>query len=1069
MLSLSNVSPEMGTSYYAGEGYYTNGESQQRSRWFGKLAATLDLKGAIDPKVFDRLLHGCAPSGEILVDKSRLHKQQENAKATGQFVPVERGAIDCTTSAPKSVSMQALVFGDSRLEEAHRRANDRTMQVLENRCAITRLRKSGERMAIVTGKLLIAQFDHDASRLLDPSLHTHNLPLNLQELADGRWQSLENEPIFANKMLMGRIYRNELAREVQALGYEIEITDQTHGFWELKGYDLLKLEQFSKRAQQIKQAAGPNASSRDKEWIATHSNRAKKQEIPREELVRRWQEEAIAVGITPVQPKESAVIQSVATEAETKIAVCCGIAHCAERESAFRQEDIEKFVLSEIGKYGFDEIEAAIAANSNLIEVDSKKNQASKRFTTQSAIDRENHTIELMRQGQGRVSAIALLEEVDQFLAGKSLTTGQYQAAVQALTTTDQIMAFQGKAGVGKSYTVKAINEFAQSYGFEIRGFAPSAEAAKVLGEEAGIESRTVASLLNSKSEPSERIAESSQIWIIDEAGLLSARDAESLLEKAAVENARLILIGDTRQLSAVEAGNPFKSLQRYEMPTVHLEESLRQKVVDLKRAVDLISEGQIQQGIDQLDQAGRIQVIPDRSEKIARITQDYVGLSPDLRQRTLLLAGTNEERQALTESLREQLKAEGTLGKTASVNQLKPRDLTQIQMNFARSYSIGDKLMPLNDYQRLGLRKGSLYTIVAQDAEMLTLESSDGTRRSVDPYRIKKKAVFEERTIEVAEGDRLRWSKNDHDKNRRNGQEFLITSISGCIAQVQNRDGTIDRFDLNEPQHLDHALVATTYSSQGKSADRVFVSTSKDRSLNRESFYVAVSRAKYDLQIYASDRRYLDENAQESRAKENPLELLQGESPNEFVSRSTPAATSSAIDATPAHSAGAAVWVSPQPTAAQIQESANFHLYQRFANLKKSKSSVKRFSFSSYESSGSASDGWTTERADYVAETSTQHTACSQTGTERDCGLDQREPSGIGVDLNTLQQLRSEFAELKQVLVGHHSNGRDVHSSSNSHPDTASIQQPLDRSEPSEEKSEQESEERKNDQELSL
>ena len=1051
----------MGANYYSREGYYTDGESQQRSRWFGKLTETLNLKGTINAESFNYLLRGCSSSGEVLVDKSKLHKQQENAKANGRTVPVERAAIDCTTSAPKSVSIQALVFGDSRLEEAHRRANDRTMQLLEDRCAAVRLGRSGERVAISTGEILIGQFDHDTSRLLDPQLHTHNVAFNLQKLRNGQWQSLDNKAIYANKMLMGRIYRNELAREVQQLGYEIHITDQAQGFWELKGYDLQKLEQFSKRAQQIKQVVGAEATSKEKEWVATHSNRAKKQEIPRQDLIHRWQAEAIAAGIVPIQPQLFS-IESTNTSAEVQTAVCCGIAHCAERESAFSQENIEKFVLAKIGRYGFDEIETAIAANQNLIEIEPKKDKIGKRFTTQTALDREIHTIDLMHQGQGQVQAIATLEEVDQFLAGKTLTSGQYQAAIESLTTTDQIIAFQGKAGVGKSYVIGEISEFMRLRGFEIKGFAPSAEAAKVLGEEAGIESQTIASLLNSKLEPSGSV-ESCQVWITDEAGLLSAKDAEALLERARAENARLILVGDTRQLSAVESGNPFKSLQQHGLRTVYLEESLRQKVVDLKLAVDLISDGCIQKGIQQLDQANRIQVIPDRSEKIARITQDYLELTPEARQRTLILAGTNEERCGLTDSLREQLKAEGTLGRTASLNQLKPKDLSQIQMGFARYYSVGDRVIPLGDYQRLGLKKGCPYTVINQEAETITLESADGSQHKVDPYRIKRKAVFSEKTIEIAEGDCLRWSKNDHDMNRRNGQEFVVASISDGIAKLQNRDGSVDHIDLNQSQHLDHALVSTTYSSQGKTADRVFVSTSMDKSISRESFYVAVSRAKYDLQIYASDRKYLDENAQESRAKENPLELIRGSSLNESISRSTSTEASSTINAASSYTAGSTARNGAQPTATQIQESANFHLYQRFAKLKKSKSTAKDSGLSNQDDSGISSDGWAVERIGYSIETSTQRFNCHPTGAERNCSSDERTQPETDIDRNALRELRAEFAELEQVLGDHNARRGDIHDSSVSSSDIASVQRDFS---PSEEK---ESNNHTIDRELSL
>lgn len=98
-----------------------------------------------------------------------------------------------------------------------------------------------------------------------------------------------------------------------------------------------------------------------------------------------------------------------------------------------------------------------------------------------------------------------------------------------------------------------------------LRGYAPSTEAAKMLGEEVGISSATVASLLFS---PLSDRPNSKEVWVVDETGLLSAKDARALLARAEREGARAILVGDNRQLSAVEAGNPFKSLQQAGMRT---------------------------------------------------------------------------------------------------------------------------------------------------------------------------------------------------------------------------------------------------------------------------------------------------------------------------------------------------------------------------------------------------------------------------------------------------------------------------------------------------------------------
>ena len=871
VLSISNVSPVQGSRYYTAEGYYSNEEQQHRSVWSGKLATELGLAGQIKPEDFNRLLEGCNLEGEPLVDKSRLYAQQRAMEINGsdrRQIPTALAAYDLTTSAPKSVSIQAIVFGDERLEMAHRLATARMLDITESRYATTRITHQRKRQVINTGNLLVAQFHHDTSRALDPQLHTHNVVLNLVKLDNGKWQSIDNRALYANKMLLGRICRNELARAVQALGYEIRITDQRHGLWELQGYTSQQLDLFSKRAQQIQKTASPGASSQEKAWVAAHSNRAKKQAIAREDLLPRWLAEAQAAGIHPVisqpftvfSPKDiSAIVQD-------------GITHCSEREVAFRREEIELFALSHIGQVSIAELQKAIDSDQDLIPFTSQKGQ---RYTTQTALNQEQHTIALLRNGQGMAPAIAPLAVVDQALHGKPLSQEQRQAIELAATSSDGVLAWQGVAGAGKTYAMQAFSQIAQAAGYEVKGYAPSAEAAKTLEAETGIPSQTIARLLY--SQPREDDRSQSQVWICDEAGLLSAKDAEWLLARAQADRARLILVGDTRQLSAVEAGNPFKSLQQHGMATAYLTESQRQKALDLKVAVDLAAVGRFEESFAYLESSGKVEQITNREERIARLVQDYLSLTPQQRDKTLILAGTNWERESIAQAIRTGLRQEGGLIGSRSVQTLKSKDLTQAQMNFVHHYSLSDRVMPLANYKRLGLEKGKLYSIVQIDQDILTLHSTDGTLHKVNPRRIQRQAVYETQALDIALGDRLKWTKNDVATGRRNGQEFTVRAIDGTTAQIQYRNGTTDSLDLTQPLHLDYALVSTTYSSQGKTADRVLISASADRTLSRESFYVALSRAKYDLHLYVEDETRFLSRMQTSNAKENPLELLQG------------------------------------------------------------------------------------------------------------------------------------------------------------------------------------------------
>ena len=155
MLSLANVSAAHGVTYYKMDNYYTAKDSVGYSKWAGQSAQRLGLKGAVDDRQFSRLLK--AKDEKIKV--SGQDEQSENRKRAG---------LDMTLSAPKSVSLQALVFGDQRLVEAHRQAVAEAIRYAEIHYAVYRSGPKSNR-EIRRGKgLLIAQFEHDSSRLKDP-------------------------------------------------------------------------------------------------------------------------------------------------------------------------------------------------------------------------------------------------------------------------------------------------------------------------------------------------------------------------------------------------------------------------------------------------------------------------------------------------------------------------------------------------------------------------------------------------------------------------------------------------------------------------------------------------------------------------------------------------------------------------------------------------------------------------------------------------------------------------------------------------------------------------------------
>ena len=302
-----------------------------------------------------------------------------------------------------------------------------------------------------------------------------------------------------NQKLLGEIYQNELAVQLRKYGYEIEPNGS--GQFEFKGYEQPLLDLFSTRTQQIEQyierwedsikEAGGKPLNANQKKRATIATRLRKQSVPRGVLLDGWHRAITSGEMTLPAPPET-VPKGIDSQAPT--AAAKGVNHASERESVFKVERAERFALEHhLGEQSFAELQTAMTEAGLL--------PAKNRYTTQTAIERELDTIAIMESGQGTQKAISSDTKVRQLLQQEqSLTEGQHQAITLSATTTNQFIAWQGVAGAGKTYSLKLVAQLATEQGYEVTGYAPSAQAANVLTEEASIESNTVARLLHSDS-----------------------------------------------------------------------------------------------------------------------------------------------------------------------------------------------------------------------------------------------------------------------------------------------------------------------------------------------------------------------------------------------------------------------------------------------------------------------------------------------------------------------------------------------------------------------------------------
>jgi ATP-dependent exoDNAse (exonuclease V) alpha subunit len=394
------------------------------------------------------------------------------------------------------------------------------------------------------------------------------------------------------------------------------------------------------------------------------------------------------------------------------------------------------------------------------------------------------------------------------------------------------------------------------------------------------IETATVASHLLTQGQES-----GPQLWIVDEASLLGMKTAHDLLKKADQQQARVILVGDARQLSAVEAGHPFKSLQAAGMATSYLDESRRQQTRSLQQAVRHLAAGDIDLGIDELMANGNITLAATPAASEDRLVKTYCQLPQEERDQTLILTSTREARQRLTQALRSQLQDDGELAANQlQITGMTPKHLTVAEAGYASHYEIGDVVVPLYGYRQKGVQADSTgaglsphqrYEVVdiQREPNTLTVRGEDGQVVTFDPAKCVKKLVYQPAVLDVAVGDRLRWTRNDRHQHRRNGQELTVEAINGTQVTAVDPSGQRYEIDGQTWQYLDYAWGHTIHSAQGKTADRVMVLAHDN--IDQESFYVACSWVKHHLSVYTDSLEHLRQQAHCSRSQKNVTDYL--------------------------------------------------------------------------------------------------------------------------------------------------------------------------------------------------
>ncbi len=865
---------------YAQENYYTQGESFTNSEWLGKAASVQGLNGQIKEQDFLKAYSSLDPEG------NPLRKQQQYKKSSHRY---NRPGTDVTLSAPKSVSVAALVYQDQKILEAHQAAVRSTMKYVENNCIFYQTKQRGKKQLLQSEKAQIAVFHHDDNRNKDPQLHSHCVILNQTQCPDGKWRAVANEQLYKQQKTIGAYYDHELARQIQQLGYQVEWTSD-HTF-ELAGIDKEKLDAvFSTRSNQIEAELAKlglnrsSATAEQKQAVCLKTRQEKKQHHHPQDRIKQleeWQTRARESGIEISKPTEyhrdlfERTYNNPDHSNNFKNLISNATENLTEHHSAFKPHELLRECLRQSqGRYDPEKIQTEIALHKEFVPT------RDKRLTTKSALNREQKIIQLAKGGRDDQIPLSSIERAEVVSKSRSLNQGQATALKQMVTSRDSVILIQGNAGVGKTYTMKAL---AETVGDKqaIRGLAPSAAAASVLQNESGISSQTLASYLLT---PKEQLTQGEEI-LVDEAGMISTRSAQQLLEKAHELKSRVILIGDTKQLSAISAGAPFKLLQEAGLPTATIDQNLRQRDPNLKQVVNSLAthdknQDSVNEAYQKLNESGKIKQIVQDEKRIEEIASDYLSRPVEVRRKTLILAGTNGDKKAIASKVRQGLIAEGTLGdENLKIQTLRRKNIDKFALTQAHHYQRGDVIKFQTDSARFSKDLYYRVTSVNPQTQTATLIDTVGITETLELNKYKQREVYQVQQLEIRSGERMRFTKNirKEDYKQLNGQRFTVEGITEDGQITINSNGKTQNVSIERLLHSDYSYVDTVHSSQGQTADYCIYSTANAKSLTigRESFYVAASRARQEFVVYTANTQDLGVTVQISRANENAKDLV--------------------------------------------------------------------------------------------------------------------------------------------------------------------------------------------------
>jgi conjugative relaxase-like TrwC/TraI family protein len=891
MLRVTASTSSSGAKRYFGESltrddnaYYHEGQ-EVAGLWGGKAAERLGLLGPVDQESYFALCDNRDPaSGERLTPR-----QKEN----------RRVGYDWTFSAPKAVSVLYELTGDERILEAFQNSYRETLRDAEAEMK-TRVRAGGKNEDRLTGNMAWAEFNHFTARPVDgrpsPHLHAHCFVFNTTwDDVEKRWKASQQGDLKRDADYWEAAFHTRFAKRLNDLGYA---TVKKGTSFTLAGVPQSLTDKFSERRNEIEREAAAKGiiDPKGKHEIGYYGREHKTLDQGKAELRALW--------AARLSPEEREALEKVragggsrAREIAPREAIDYSLDHSFERVSAIS----EKRLQAEALRYGVGSVlPEQVNGISKRDDVAAVDVEGQRMMTTKKVLSEEVSMLKFARDGHDRFKPYRA-EPVP--LPG--LSEEQRVAAQHVLQSRDRVTGLRGGAGTGKTRlmkeTIAAIeNSSAEPGGFyrKVFVFAPSAQASRgVLRSEGFANAETLERLL--VDEKLQKETRGQVLWV-DEAGMVSSRSMQRLFEVARNQECRIILSGDYRQHASVEAGDSFRLLESEAgVRLAELRKIRRQTEPQYRQAVEEISRGTAkgaQKGFDRLDRMGAI-VEATGDERHKMLVADYLEAASNDKS-ALIIAPTHVERDRLTNALREALHERDALGKEREFTVRRQNNWTNAQKQDARNYEAGmvvefQQATPGIRHRVSGKRETSggfdrgERAVVISGGDKVWLQRENGKRALLPAEQAARFQVYVTDKLGVAEGDRIRITKNGQAETQHVGRNVRINNgdiftVEGFTKRgdIRLSDGKV--LDKNYG-HFAFGYVDTSYASQGKTVDRVFIATGAESlaAAGKQQWYVSVSRGREACKLYVDSKEDVRDAIARKGERMSAVELV-GHHPKE-------------------------------------------------------------------------------------------------------------------------------------------------------------------------------------------